>query len=100
MKTGVEEDATMLVAQHDDQVISFIVDSGAQSHNLQDTEAFGLERSKTSATGYIYYIASQPTGAIGSPRVLIDGGGKRHNAGQSARRSVGWQKISSQRVGT
>ena len=39
-----EEEATVLAAQHDDdRLISFIVDSGAQSHNLQDTGAFGLE---------------------------------------------------------
>ena len=61
----------MLVAQRDDRVISFIVGSGAQSHNLQGTEAFGLERYKTSTTGY---IASPPTGATGSSRAPVDGG--------------------------
>ena len=35
-----EGEVTMLAAQHDDRVISFIVDSGAQSQNLQDTKAF------------------------------------------------------------
>ena len=65
----------MLATQHDDRVISFIVDSGAQSHNLQDIKDFGLERSETSTAGY---IASPPIGAIGSPRAIIDGGGKRH----------------------
>ena len=52
---GTEEEAIALVAQHDDdRLISFIVDSGTQSHNLQDTEAFRLERSKTSATGHLF----------------------------------------------
>ena len=39
-----EEDTIMLVAQHEDRRISFVVDSRAQSHNLQDLEASGLER--------------------------------------------------------
>ena len=45
-----EEDATMLAAHHEDWRISFIVDSGAQSHSLQDLEDPGLERPNTSAT--------------------------------------------------
>ena len=73
-----EEDATMLVAQHEDRGTSFIVDSEAQTHNLQDIEASGLERLKASATGY---IVSSPIGATGSPRALVGGGGKRHNDG-------------------
>ena len=70
-----EEEVTTLATQHDDRVISFIADSGAPSYNLQDIKAFGLERSETNTTGY---IAIPPTGAIGSPRAIIDGGGKRH----------------------
>ena len=66
----------MLAAQHEDRRISFIVDSGAQSHNLQDIETFGLERSNTSATGF---IANPSTGAVGSHRALVDGGDKRHS---------------------
>ena len=71
-----EEDAAMLVAQHEDLLVGFIVDSGAQSHNLQDIGPPGLERSNTSATGF---IVSPPNGVAGSPRALVDGGGRRHN---------------------
>ena len=50
--------------------------SGAQSHNIQDIEALGLERSSANATGF---VVSPPTGAIGSPRALVGGGGERHD---------------------
>ena len=57
-------------------MIGFIVNSGTQSHNLQDIKAFELEQPETSTTGY---IASPPAGAIGSPRTITGGGRNRHN---------------------
>ena len=52
------DNATMLVAQHNARRISFNVDSGAQSHNLQDNEALGLARVSDNATGF---VVSPPT---------------------------------------
>ena len=69
-----ETDAIMLIALQEDRRVSFVVDSGAQAHNLQDLEAFGLERPHSSATGF---VVSPPTGTIGLPNAPIDGGDTR-----------------------
>ena len=70
--------AAMLVAQHTDRRTSFIVNSRGQADNLQDLEVFGLERSNSSATGF---VVSPPTGAIGSPKAPAGRGGTRHCVG-------------------
>ena len=50
---GINEDAAIMFARDEDRRTSFIVDSGAQPHNLHDLEVFGLERPYTSTTGFI-----------------------------------------------
>ena len=49
-----EAGASMFVAQHEDRRINFVVDSGAQAHNLQYLEAFGLEWPSSSTTGFAF----------------------------------------------